>query len=82
MLQVALKLLALLLKLKAEVKAPPGAVMHVLAAFVVTQSVCEIAGPRAAVAALNPAVLLLKAGLLLMAAMAMSTAMLVYAAMA
>jgi hypothetical protein len=79
MFQVSLALQALILKLKAEAIDPPGAMMHVLAAFIATQSVCEIAGHRAAVAALNPAVLLLEAGLLLMAALAMSTAMLVNA---
>lgn len=82
MFQVSLTILAIILKLKAEVKDPPGAMMHALVAFIATQSVCEIAGPRAAVAALNPAVLLLVAGLQLMAALAMSTAMLVNAAMA
>ena len=80
--QVALKLLALLLKLKAEVKDPPGVGMHAtLAAFVATQSVSEIAGPRAAVA-LNPAVPPLVAELPLMAATVLSAAMLVNAAMA
>jgi hypothetical protein len=83
MFQVALKLLALILKLKAEVKDPPGAVMHApLVAFVVTQSVCDIAGPGAATVALNPAVLLLKAELPLRAALVLSAAMLVNAAMA
>jgi hypothetical protein len=77
MFQVSLALLALIPKLKAEAIDPPGALMHVLAGFIITQSVCEIPGHRAAVAALNPAVLLLEAGLQLMAALAMSTAMLV-----
>ena len=76
-------LLALILKLQAEVNEPTGAVMHaplVLAAFVVTQSVNEIAAD-----ALNPAVLLLasirlNAAVELMATLALSAAMLVDAA--
>jgi hypothetical protein len=83
MFQVALTLLAFTLKFKAEVKDLPGAVMHViplgLAAFVVTH---EIAGLRAA-GALNPAVpLLANPELGLMAAMALSAALLVNAAIA
>jgi hypothetical protein len=61
MCQVALKLQASILKLKAEVEALPGAVMHVtlltLADFAVTPVlVNEIAGAECT---LNPAVLLL-----------------------
>jgi len=90
MFQVAPKLLALILKLKAEVKDLPGAAMHAtlltLAAFLVTQSVSEIEGPRAE-GALNPAVallasIILKVAMALMATMALSAAMLVNAAMA
>ena len=55
MFQVALELQASLPKLKAEVKDPSGAVMHAALFALATQSVSEIAGPRAAVA-LNPAV--------------------------
>ena len=61
MCQAAFKLQATILKLKAEVKALPGAVMHVtlltLADFAVTPvAVSEIAGAECT---LNPAVLLL-----------------------
>lgn len=58
MCQVVLKLQASILKLKAEVEALPGAVMHVtLADFVVTPVVVsEIAGAECT---LNPAVMLL-----------------------
>ena len=77
--QVSLTILALILKLKAEVRDPPGAVMHALVAFIATQSVCEIAGLRAAADALNPAVLLFEAELQLITTLAVSTAMLVNA---
>lgn len=86
MFQVVLTLLALLPKLEAEVTDLPGAEMHPLAAFVVTQSVCEIADLQAA-DALNPAVPLLASVMLnvamaLTATMAPSAAMLVKAVMA
>ena len=87
MFQVALKLQAFLLKLKAEVRDPPGAGMHAtlaLAAFVVTPAVVS-AIARAEIA-LNPAVLLLALPMngttSLLATMAESTVMLVSAAMA
>ncbi len=71
--QVALTLLALLLKLKAEVTDQSGAIMHttLLAAFVVTHSVHGIAGPRAAIA-LNPAVPLVAASVLANAALVLT----------
>lgn len=83
MFQVAPKLLALILKLKAVVKDPPGAVMHATLLALAFVVMSEIAGPRAEVA-LNPAVLLLILGvaIALMATMALSAAMLVNAAMA
>ena len=71
MFQVAPKLLALVLKLKAAVKDPPGAAMHVFQLALAALS--EIAGPQAF--ALNPAVQLLVSVMILCAAMLVNAAM-------
>ena len=70
MFQVAPKLLALILKLKAAVKDPPGAAMHVF--LLALAALSEIAGPQAF--ALNPAVQLL-VSVILCAAMLVNAAM-------
>jgi hypothetical protein len=84
MFQAALKLQALTLKLKAEVKDPPGAVMH---ATLRTSHTGSERDRRPTAVALNPAVFLLASVMLnvamaLMAAMLVSAAMLVNAALA